>query len=770
MSSSTVWNGWLFRYTVNMDLLSDLPAIPFIPPESQDFALPLERFLPPCPSNVIASWLRSHYPPGTWVVDALASNPLTSIQIAQAGYRVLTNRSHPLLHFMLEILAKAPKENDFQRAMNEWLRTRVGTEPLSIHLQSLYETICPGCGQKIQAQGFIWENEHDIPRLRLVDCPKCGQKGEFPLSQFDLDKLVSVQEQKKKTRARARQRVLLGLEGSLHSLEDAMNCYLERPLYFLMTCINKVDGLMVEDDTRHLLQALLLHLMDAGNNLWHWPPKVDQPHTLNPPTEFLEKNLWVELQNAIHYWKILNSPLPVSHWPAEPPASGGICLYQRKSAILKEMASNLRPMAMAANFSRPNPAWLTFSVLWSGWLWGLPAVERLRQSLEYRRYDWRWMAGSLQTALQQNELLLPGEGKLFGVIDEASPSSLFAIQCAARRNQMKLDGMAMRSGKQFTQLQWVLDRNMESDGKGINGDDYANIILVAMSQKGEPLDNDEVMTICRMQHALCENLPADLHELNENLLDDHQVLIKNILQNNSIFLTLKNPNVPGGTQWWMSQQTACEEPIIDRMEKSILNYLQKGKPIPLEHADQLVCRELQGSFIPSKEAVQVCLESYANKASNQADKWILRQEDQAANRANEISKAINTLKYLGVKLGWRMEGENPLTWLDNNGEIVYQFFIIGSAIFNQFLIDKDSNEKRGKMVIVFPSSRSRLILYKLKNNALWQTQIEQSGGMFLKMRHLFKVAAQVDINQAIWEMQLDADPPAWDPPVQLQIL
>jgi len=767
--AKTIWSSIRFRYTlIIVEVINLVPAIAYIPGEPGGASIPLERYLAPCPNGIFPRWLEHHIPAGSWVVDPLASNPLTAVQAARAGYQVLTVRSNPLVRFALEMIASAPKEAEFRKAMNIWLRTQVGNETLSNHLQALYETPCPACNQKIQAQGFIWEKDHQQPQLRLIDCPLCGQKGEYPLSSYDLQRLAQVDEQKKKTRARARQRVLLGLEGSTFELEEALNCYPDRSLYFLMTCINKLEGLTLGENDKRLLRALLLGMLDAGNNLWHWPLKPERPLTLTPPAVFLEHNLWLELQNSFQLWTILDSPLAVTRWPELPPSSGGICLYQRRN-VSAEMVSKIMPRALIANIPRPNQAWRTLTVLWSGWLWGMQAVQHLRQSLENRRYDWRWMASSLQQALRQTDMFL-AEGELaFGIAHDPAPSSLFAILCAARNCHLKLQGIAIRQTKPYAQLEWVHTREQEKMETGMDINEYPKIILEAMRLKGEPLNHNEVMTICRIQHALREELPANLLLLDENLLDEHLVQIKKALQDSRMFHSYKNPHVPGGNQYWYAQALESETPLIDRLEDSIYSFLQRGQPVSLQQVNNHICGAYPGLFVPSQESIQICLESYALPLAGQTDVWQLRKEDEPANRAETIRKTIDLLRDLGMRLGYRMEGENPLLWLDDNGQTGQTFHIIGSAIFSP-LLSQNGQMQTGKNILVFPASRSRLFVYKLNNNAIWRMRLEQPGWQLLKIRHLHKMAAQLDINRSLWEVQLNADPPTWDPPVQLQML
>lgn len=758
----------MFRYTLNVESFIDLPGMAYIPIEPGAASVALERYLPPCPNGVMAAWLKKNIDAGSWVVDVLGSTPLTAIQAAQCGYRVLTARSNPLVRFMLEVLASAPTENNFRLALNTLLRTKVGAETLAHHLQGLYETRCPSCNQLTQAQGYVWEKYGQQPKLRLVDCANCGQKGELPLGEADLECLARIEAQKKKTRARAKQRVMLGLKEGAYGLEDALSCYADRPLYFLMTFINKLDGMTRDEGPRRLLRALILSLMDAGSNLWHWPPKNERPLSLNTPAEFLEHNLWDELQSALKFWTILDSPVTVTRWPELPPDGGGICLYLRSAANLKEIASFVKPQAALVNFPRPNQAWMTLTVLWSGWLWGVKAIEHLRRSLKNRRYDWRWLAGTHQLALRQVNHLLSEGRPVFGILNDSSPSYLFAVLTAARSCQLSLKGIALRQARHITQFEWRYDPKQEAESKSPDFQDYARMMREAMRMKGEPLSSEEVMTICRIQHALMEKLPANLLEMDDNLLDEHLSRIKSALQNSGLFTIYKNANIPGGSQWWPTQSIDSEIPLSDRLENSISILLQKGQPVHTQEVNRYICGEFPGLFVPSMEGIQICLESYAAPLPGQTDGWILRKEDEPVQRAAEINKAIQALKFLGVKVGCRIEGENPLTWLEKNGQVMHRFHLIGNGIISPFMSEPQA-ARAGQNVLIFPASRSRLILYKLKNNAAWQTQVENNWQL-VKMRHLQKMASQADFNRALWEVQLNADPPAWDAPMQMQIL
>ena len=746
----------------------EIPTIPYIPSGSSFASLPLERYLPPCPLGVFPQWLKEKVAQDSWLIDPLGANPFTAIQAAKAGYRILVARSNPLIRFVLEIIASAPKVNDFTSALNVLMRTQISGETLVKHLQQLFETRCSGCNQLVQVHGFIWEKGHEQPRRRVYDCTQCGQKGDFALSQFDLELLARIEAQKNKTRARAKQRIAMGLEDGAFGLDKALSCYPDRSIYFLMTLINKMEGLSLQPVQKNLLQALLLSIMDTGNNLWHWPEKSYRPLTLNTPTEFFEQNLWLALQEASRLWTILDSPVIVTRWPELPPQTGGICLYQRSKTDMQELIAQARPQALLANFPRPNQAFLTFTVLWSGWLWGVQAVQQLHMALENRRYDWRWLAGSLQLSLKPMDALLPSNAPAFGVVPEPTPSILFGILTAARRSSLQLKGFAYRHTDRLFQLEWAHQSEKPTMNEIIDAEFFRAALDEVIKQKGEPIDYEEVMYICRVAHALGEELPQNLLELDEDMLDKQLTQIKKVLQDSNFLITYKNQHVPQGNQWWPVKPMNLEIPLSDRVENSILDLLQKKKTISLTELDQDICSKFRGICIPPLELIRICLESYAEPLPDQNEFFRLRDQDEIAYRAEEISKTINTLKFLAVKFGYRTEGENPFTWQDKEGRIMQKFCIIGNGIFSP-LLDQGEKELISKSIVIFPASRSRLILYKLRNNAFWQSQIDL-GWRFLKMRHLRELAQHEEITPALWEDLMNADPLLWEPPVQLQIL
>jgi hypothetical protein len=61
--------------------------------------------------------------------------------------------------------------------------------------------------------------------------------------------------------------------------EEAIQHYLPRPLYFLTTVINRIDGLNLTPERKRALNALILVACDAGNTLWDHPADTSATET-----------------------------------------------------------------------------------------------------------------------------------------------------------------------------------------------------------------------------------------------------------------------------------------------------------------------------------------------------------------------------------------------------------------------------------------------------------------------------------------------------------
>jgi len=125
-------------------------------------------------------------------LDPFGSNPLTALEAARSGYRILVASNNPILSFMLEILASAPPASEFEAAISVLGSSRRGEDRLERYLQSFYQTPCPSCGKQAQGIGYIWQRDQALPVKVRYRCLECGDTGERPFGELDQERLAAV--------------------------------------------------------------------------------------------------------------------------------------------------------------------------------------------------------------------------------------------------------------------------------------------------------------------------------------------------------------------------------------------------------------------------------------------------------------------------------------------------------------------------------------------------------------------------------------------------
>ena len=364
-------------------------TLAFIPGTWRDADGPLARFLPPVPQGVGQAWLKKTVQPGGWILDPFATDPFLALETARAGYPLLIAANNPINRFLLEMLAAAPTQEDFQSALAELAAARKGDERLEHLLPALYATQCAACEKEIQVQSFLWERDAAAPFARVYTCPHCGDSGERPVTAADLDRLRRMPPAGLH-RSRALERVASIDDPVRADVEVAVNCYLPRALYVIFTLINKLDAPGTTPGRRALLTSLLLVILDEGSSLWTYPAGRLRPRQLTVPPRFYENNLWLSLEKAVQIWgqacKSTSAdpssgrvrPVRIKVWPelGEP---GEVTLFEGRFKDLAEQIKDLRLQGVLTVIPRPNQAFWTLSAVWAGWLWGRERVSSLKR-------------------------------------------------------------------------------------------------------------------------------------------------------------------------------------------------------------------------------------------------------------------------------------------------------------------------------------------------------------------------------------------------------
>jgi hypothetical protein len=753
--------------------------VSYIPGTQGESALPLARYLPPLLPGMVAGWLQQHVEPSGWVIDPLNASPAVALEAARAGYRVIVVSSNPVLTFMLEVLASAPRPAEFQAVLAELGASRRGEERLELHLQALYRTQCAACGGMTQAQGYLWKRGETAPYARLYRCSQCRAEEERALDPGDIQRL-SLPGNTSLHRARALSRVAGPEDEHYPAVQEALGAYLDRPLYVLSTLINKQEGLPASTAQRRLLQALLISACDSASALWpHGSGPRVRPRQLTQPVQFRENNIWLAMEEAIPAWCGLPEAVPLVHWPELPPA-GGISLFAGRARGLLPLPETVKPAALLAVFPRPHQAFWTLSTLWAGWLWGRESAMPLHALLGRRRFDWAWHANAMHQPLAALVKALPPATPLIGLLPELAPGFLASVLAAAGASGFRLQGLALREDEELAQALWRAAA--PSDAPTSSWSEWIEEGLrEVLEQRAEPAPYLPLYAAGLVKLAQEGGLettsgpavPASGGDQAGDLLVRVQGLTGRAFANHRLVRRFD-----GGSQdderglWWLVDPPAdLAEPLADRAEREVVRLLQHNPGIPDIELEAALCRAFPGLLTPPTELVQAILESYAEQVPGQVGRRRLLPQEIPAKRRGDLEETRRLLQEMGERIGFTFTGDAaggaPLVWTPRSFGQVYYFYPMASSLVSRYLLGAPPAPVR-QCVMVFPGSRARLLSFKLRRDPRLAELLK--GWHLLKFRHLRSLSERRDLTAEIWEGLLDADPPFFEEAEQMRLL
>lgn len=716
---------------------------------------PLSRFLPPLEDGVIAAWLGENVEPGDWLLDPFGSAPRLSLEAARAGYRVLVAANNPITRFMLEMGTAASPEAEFKAALADLAVSRKGEEKLEEHLQALYLTACTSCAQEVPAQAFLWRKGEEAPFGRIYDCKGCGESGEKLATPEDAKRAAEIAKTAGLARARVLERVAPLDNPDREYAEEAIRHYLPRTIYALATLINRLDGLQISETRRHALIALLLSACDRGNALWPHPTERPRPKQLSTPPQFREGNIWLALEDAISVWAGSGEPLPCLRWSDKGeklPESGGVLLYEGRIKDLAEVVRNAPIRAVIGAIPRPNQAFWTLSALWAGWLWGREAAEPFKVALRRRRYDWGWQATALHAALHHVFELLPLSTPFYGLLAEAEPGFLSATLTAASTAGFDLRALAMRTAHDPIQLLWQRGERLHREKEIVSPETIREALHEHLQELGEPAVYLQLHAAGLAAQAQGHGLMRPEQDFDE-ALREVQANVQEAIQSDVRLERIDSEERSLDVGLWdLKDGAERAEPLADRVERAVVTYLQKHPPSTLLELERGIYPEFPGLLTPSKALVGAVLESYGLE---EAGRWRLRAEDNAAQRRAELEKMSALIKTIGERLEYKIEqlDRNVCAWKEKR-KTVRVFYLLASAMTGRIL--SENQYPLEKCLLVLPGGRAGLLAYKEARDPRLRKRLE--GWHIVKFRLLRALADIPVLNRQTFEEQLISDP------------
>ncbi|HIE38738.1 MAG TPA: hypothetical protein EYP77_06680, partial [Anaerolineae bacterium] len=390
----------------------------FVPGRPTSPEGPLARYRPLEPAGAAAEYVRQLTDPGDLVLDLFCQGPVFLRETVQAGRRALGVSVNPISLLVAGLgLGQMPDPAALNAAFTRLADSPKGEVPLRHHLTSLYQTRCPVCEAEGAAEWFAWDREAGYPYAKAVRCPRCGETREGPTNEADIAAA-------RRLRPRglayhyALNRVAPVGHPARERAAELVELYTTRNLSALMDVALRLEGLDLERPVRASLQGLLLSTFDRGSSLDPHGEVRPRPRVLRPPARFLERNVWLLLEEGLA--RLVARPDGENVSAPRAPGLSALLgdrapAYGLVPCAAREVDGLLPPGSVSlilADPPRPDGVFWALCALWAGWLWNSPLAHAMRPFLRRRRFDWEWHQRALRAALTAAAPLLTPGGHL----------------------------------------------------------------------------------------------------------------------------------------------------------------------------------------------------------------------------------------------------------------------------------------------------------------------------------------------------------------------
>lgn len=711
--------------------------------------LVLDRYLPVYPTGSIVDMLHFIGINNGWVLDPIGNQPMSAIELAQAGFSVLVTCNNPIVARLMEVICAAHPKSQFQAAIADLAALKRGEERIENQIKNLYRSHCPECSSHQTSVKYLWKKNQTIPFAREITCQQCGYSGVAKITEMDevnLKQIGNIQLHK----TRLLQRVLPGRTDPPIAIKEVIDSYLPRSISVISSLVNKLESIDTTKERKAIIEAMLIQVFDSGNMLWGISSARSRPKQITIPSEFYEYNLWEVIESSISNLMILEKPIPFVRYPELPPESGGISFYPGRIHSISNTTQLPKFSAVATVLPRPNQAMWTYNAVWSGWLWGHQAAQKLKGALERRRYDWIWHTQAIRKIFDYtSSYSIP----FLAIAPELTTSYILAYLSAASSTNFSLEKAAYHRESKSAQFYWFPPETSLGSSSKSNRDSNLHAYLAL---KSEPADYQELLSVFFITETMDKNDFLSFDTFDNNLFINAQSLFDKQLMNTEEFIQVDEDQLENG-DFWLAKEPANYHPISDHLEREFIRFVQKSESFTLEEVAYAINLSQPGMLPVSNQHLLRLLYSFCQPLQDTPDRWSLKPKEFVAERKSDILEIKNSIKAIGEKMGYTVTGDNPIYWNSVTSEKNYQIFLTASSIISQFQDKFDPQTY--EVVIIFPGSRSDLLGYKLKNDPIYQ---QHFGNIhYVKFRHIRLICENPGLNQKTWAKLLDNDPAVW---------
>lgn len=745
----------------------------FIPGRPAAVEPPLAHYRPQQPLGAAGDYVRTLTAPGALVVDLFCQGPRFVGEALEAGRRTIGLSVNPLLLQAARLGLAPPDAQSLSAGFTRLADSPKGDMPLRSHVLSLYRTRCPVCQEAGMAEWFAWRRDARRPFEKAVRCQACEEVQIGPTSDDDVALAQSFA-----PRGLAYYYALDRAAPLDHPVRERaaelVDCYTPRNLSALMDLSRRVEGMEGGDDARLALTALLLDCFDRCSKLHPHGEERPRPRTLRIPVRYLERNVWLCLEDCLSYFEQDRLPSPVTERESVDDLVRGAekgyalvaCAARDVGKVLPVKSIDL----VLVDPPRPDGVFWALSALWAAWLWSSSEARIMRPFLRRRRFDWHWHSRVLREALSAVGPRLTDEGQLvtlFAAQDRAMLESV-CLAAASAGYRLRNWGYAPEIGYR---LAWSWETTVRPQPVAVEALEEEIVAEVeaatvdALQNRGEPSSES-------MLHGTAHTCLANRSLLGSTAALDLDVppldfVAGAVARGLDVAPTTELDGGMKHNLWWLLHPRDKVDTLADRVELVARQLL----------AERLVWREsdlvnavydrFSGVLTPDLTLVRICVASYG---VFQGGEIRLRPEDDFERRRHEADALRQDLIALGQRLGFQTsDGDGwDARWLDDKRE-TYVFAISTTAALAGRLLSERTVDLETQCCLVVPGGRAELIDLKLRRDPRLTRAVDSGGWQFIKFRHLRRLVAEEDLDRYAFRTVLGLDPVAEQEHTQLPL-
>ena len=767
----------------------------FIPARETSSQIPLQRFLDPLPLDILDQYLSCYTAPGELAIDPMAQTPALPIAATRLDAKSIVSNFNPINALMLRGMLALPAAHDIDAATMRLGDSLKRTVPLRDHINQLYASTCGSCSVPVIVQRFLWDGDQNRPLEKYYHCPHCADDGHAPVDDSDLETLDAMESQGVHFWYLL-ERLAQSHDPERRLAEELLQLYTPRNLYALTDVSMKIEALFADSPLQTTLHLILLWCLDSCSKLAEAPLPRATAFRLQPPSRFVERNVWHAFEEAYRHIRQLAPSEQVSLCSdldrlVEEPETQALVLNEP----LRDVADMLPPSSVSLVISAPQayyrPFW-TLSFLWSGWLWGRHKAALLKPLLRRKTMGWSWYRRTLATALETLHRPLKPQGKMVFLLEGADLTHVTNAILATIGAAFNLDRVLYQPqdsspprhpmqgvpgayrltfSKGAADLPHIEDPSPEGLSPALL-QSARQAITELLRERGEALHLGWIHSAVYQHWArnglLREALLLDREMSAADYLQQQlETSLEEGLETQVLELLPEDPDDPEAPQlWWLAGKGYPPLPLGDRLEEAVWDALRQEADLELEQLEDSIYSRFPGRFTPGPGLLEKCIQSYGvlDEASG---KWRLHAEDDRENLLQESDAALVLLTNLGRRLGYevwsredtlqkdrangidrpprRLPTGTHLAW--ERGEMPsYLFAIKQTARLGDILSGSAKGWEEAQRYIVICERRQELLRFRMETGLLLRRALVDGGWRFIKLNHLraLSVKRQLD--------------------------